>query len=43
MWRQKSSVQWLVAPNLNTKFFHLTTSMRGRKNPTDFLKNSDRT
>jgi hypothetical protein len=40
LWKQKSIVQWLTAPDLNTKFFHLSTIIRRRKNSIDFLKNN---
>jgi hypothetical protein len=41
LWKQKSRVQWLTSPNLNTKFFHVSTIIRRRKNAIDFLKNDN--
>lgn len=37
-WRQKSIVRWLVASDLNIKFFHLTTIVRRRKSFIDIMK-----
>jgi hypothetical protein len=43
LWRQKSRVQWLSTPDLNIRFFHITTTVRRRRNQICFLKNeSDR-
>ena len=39
LWRQKSRTKWLPAAELNTKFFHLSTIVRRRRNAIDFLKN----
>jgi hypothetical protein len=41
LWKQKSRVQWLTSPCLNTKFFHVSTIIRRRKNAIDFLKNDN--
>ena len=41
LWKQKSRVQWLTSPTLNTKFFHVSTIIRRRKNAIDFLKNEN--
>jgi hypothetical protein len=41
LWKQKSRVQWLTSPSLNTKFFHVSTIIRRRKNAIDFLKNDN--
>lgn len=32
LWRQKSRVQWLASPYLNTKFFHASTVIRRCRN-----------
>ena len=39
LWKQKSRTKWLPATDLNTKFFHLSTIVRRRRNAIDFLKN----
>ena len=39
LWKQKSHTKWLPATDLNTKFFHLSTIVRRRRNAIDFLKN----
>ncbi|XP_021828885.1 uncharacterized protein LOC110769256, partial [Prunus avium] len=38
-WRQKSRVKWLQEGDRNTKFFHLSTIIRRRRNKIDRLKN----
>ena len=38
LWKQKSRIQWLTSSTLNTRFFHLTTIIRRRRNTIDFLK-----
>ncbi|CAL8168851.1 unnamed protein product [Prunus armeniaca] len=38
-WRQKSRVNWLQKGDRNTKFFHLTTIIRRRRNKIERLKN----
>lgn len=40
-WHQKSRVQWLQAGDQNTKFFHLTTIIRRRRNKAEALQSSD--
>uniref|UniRef100_A0A2N9G9R7 Reverse transcriptase domain-containing protein n=1 Tax=Fagus sylvatica TaxID=28930 RepID=A0A2N9G9R7_FAGSY len=40
LWRQKSRVTWLTTSGLNTKFFHITTLVRRRRNQICFLKNN---
>uniref|UniRef100_A0A2N9HXB0 Reverse transcriptase domain-containing protein n=1 Tax=Fagus sylvatica TaxID=28930 RepID=A0A2N9HXB0_FAGSY len=39
LWRQKSRISWLTTPDLNTRFFHVTTTVRRRRNQICFLKN----
>jgi len=39
LWRQKSRTKWLIAADLSTKIFHLTTIIRRHKNSIDFIKN----
>ena len=41
LWKQKLRVQWLTSLNLNTKFFHVSTIIKRRKNAIDFLKNDN--
>jgi hypothetical protein len=38
LWRNKSREQWLTCKDLNTKFFHLSTLIKRRRNAIDFLK-----
>lgn len=38
LWRSKSRNQWLATPELNTRFFHLTTIIRRRRNCIEGLK-----
>lgn len=38
MWKTKSKVQWLTTPELNAKFFHLSTVIRRRRNCIESLK-----
>ncbi|XP_021827477.1 uncharacterized protein LOC110768097 [Prunus avium] len=40
-WKQKSRVQWLQEGDRNTKFFHLTTVIRRRRNKIESLRNND--
>ena len=39
LWRKKSRTKFLVAADLNTKFFYLITIIIRRRNAIDFLKN----
>ena len=43
LWRQKSRVRWLTTPDLNTKFFHIMTLIKRRRNQICFLKGCDGT
>lgn len=38
LWRQKSRISWLQNGDKNTKFFHLTTLVRRRRNRVERLK-----
>ncbi|KAB1226396.1 hypothetical protein CJ030_MR1G004849 [Morella rubra] len=38
LWRSKSRNQWLATPELNTRFFHVTTFIRRRRNFIEGLK-----
>lgn len=38
LWKQKFRLQWLTTTNLNTKFFHMTTTMRRRKNSIECIR-----
>lgn len=38
MWKNKSRVTWLTMPDLNTRYFHLTTLIRRRRNVIEYLK-----
>lgn len=40
MWKQRSRVEWLKNKDRNTKFFHVATSQRRRKNSIEGLKDS---
>ncbi|VVA30150.1 Hypothetical predicted protein, partial [Prunus dulcis] len=40
-WKQKSRLQWLQEGDRNTKFFHLTTIIRRRRNKIERLKNNE--
>ncbi|XP_021805547.1 uncharacterized protein LOC110749696, partial [Prunus avium] len=40
-WQQKSRIKWLQEGDRNTKFFHLTTIVRRRKNRIEKLKNDN--
>lgn len=39
LWKIKSRKTWLTTKDLNTKFFHLSTVIRRRRNAIEFLKN----
>ncbi|KAB1227298.1 hypothetical protein CJ030_MR1G016844 [Morella rubra] len=41
LWRSKSRVQWLTSPNLNTRFFQVSTIVRRSRNAMEFIKNPD--
>ena len=38
LWKSKSRELWLSCSNLNTKFFHISTIIKGRSNVVNFLK-----
>jgi hypothetical protein len=40
-WRQRAKSHWLQEGDLNTKFFHMTTSLRYRKKKIDKLVNEE--
>nr|XP_048326689.1 uncharacterized protein LOC125421532 [Ziziphus jujuba var. spinosa] len=40
LWKHKSQCQWLQSGHRNTKYFHLTTLIRRRRNKVDMLKNN---
>ena len=40
-WHQKSRLKWLQEGDRNTKFFHLTTIIRQRKNRIEWLKDDE--
>ncbi|CAL8995128.1 unnamed protein product [Prunus brigantina] len=40
-WQQKSRIQWLQEGDRNTKFFHMTTVIRRRRNKIERLKNEE--
>ena len=39
LWRQKLRISWLTTVDLNIRFFHVTTTIRRRRNQICFLKN----
>ncbi|GLT66683.1 hypothetical protein SLA2020_390370 [Shorea laevis] len=41
LWKHKSRVTWLTTKDLNTKFFHLSTIIRRRRNAIEFLKTAE--
>lgn len=42
LWKHKSRVTWLTTKDLNTKFFHLSTIIRRRRNAIEFLTQNGR-
>ncbi|KAG2693813.1 hypothetical protein I3760_08G113300 [Carya illinoinensis] len=38
LWHQKSRINWLTTSDLNTKFYHLSTTIRRRSNGIDSIK-----
>ncbi|KAG2696291.1 hypothetical protein I3760_07G052600 [Carya illinoinensis] len=38
LWRQKSRISWLTTTDLNTKFYHLSITIRRRRNGIDSIK-----
>lgn len=42
LWRQKSRNTWLTTTDLNTKFFHASTTIKRRRNSINCLKFEDR-
>lgn len=40
LWRQKSWSTWLTTRDLNTRFFHLSTVIRRRRNSIDSIKST---
>uniref|UniRef100_A0A2N9HS98 Reverse transcriptase domain-containing protein n=1 Tax=Fagus sylvatica TaxID=28930 RepID=A0A2N9HS98_FAGSY len=41
IWRQKSRISWLTTPDLNTKFFQVSTIVRRKRNQINLLKKAD--
>lgn len=41
LWKQKSRVEWLAMLDLNTRYFHLSTIIRQRRNTIEYLKTED--
>lgn len=41
LWHQKSRTQWLQCGGRNTKYFHLSTLIRRRKNRVELLQKED--
>lgn len=39
LWKQKAKVTWLTTSDLNTRFFHLSTIIRRRRNNIEAIKN----
>lgn len=38
LWRQKSRISWLITTNLNTKLYHLSTTIQRMRNAINFIK-----
>lgn len=39
IWKQKSRITWLTTFDLNTRYFHLSTIIRQRRNSMEAMKN----
>lgn len=41
IWKQKSRIEWLATTDLNTRYFHLSTIIRRRRNNIEMLKTGE--